>query len=78
MGGIGQYLSGITKLIPRPDLSPIGMGMLVTFQGVGQFLGTFLVQMLLGPQLTEWWFAGMVLMFMGLAGTALIALCKLR
>lgn len=78
MGGVGQYLSGITKLIPSPDLTPLGMGVLVTFQGDGQFLGTFLVQMLLGPQLTEWWFAGIVLMLMGLAGTVLIALCELR
>ena len=78
MGGIGQYLSGFTKLLPSPDLASVGMGVLVTFQGVGQFLGTFFVQMLLGPQLTEWWFAGMVLMLLGFAGTALIALCKLR
>ncbi len=78
MGGIGQYLSGFTKLLPSPELASVGMGVLVTFQGVGQFLGTFFVQMLLGPQLTEWWFAGMVLMFLGFAGTALIAICKLR
>ncbi len=78
MGGIGQYLSGFTKLLPSPDLASVGMGVLVTFQGVGQFLGTFFVQMLLGPQLTEWWFAGMVLMFLGFVGTALIALCRLR
>lgn len=78
MGGIGQYLSGFTKLLPSPELASVGMGVLVTFQGVGQFLGTFFVQMLLGPQLTEWWFAGIVLMFLGFAGTALIAICKLR
>lgn len=78
MGGIGQYLSGFTKLLPSPDLASVGMGVLVTFQGVGQFLGTFFVQMLLGPQLTEWWFAGVVLMLLGFAGTVLIAICKLR
>lgn len=78
MGGIGQYLAGFTKLLPSPEFASIGMGVLVTFQGVGQFLGTFLVQMLLGPQLTEWWFAGIVLMIMGFVGTALIAICKLR
>ena len=78
MGGIGQYLSGFTKLLPSPELASVGMGVLVTFQGVGQFLGTFFVQMLLGPQLTEWWFAGIALMVLGFAGTALIAICKLR
>ena len=78
MGGIGQYLSGFTKLLPSPELASVGMGVLVTVQGVGQFLGTFFVQMLLGPQLTEWWFAGIALMVLGFAGTALIAICKLR
>lgn len=78
MGGIGQYLSGFTKLLPSPDLASVGMGVLVTFQGVGQFLGTFLVQMLLGPQLTEWWFAGIAIMIMGFIGTALLAFVKLR
>lgn len=78
MGGIGQYLSGFTKLLPSPDLASVGMGVLVTFQGVGQFLGTFLVQMLLGPQLTEWWFAGIAIMIMGFIGTAFLAFVKLR
>ena len=44
----------------------------------GKVIGTFFVQMLLGPQLTEWWFAGIALMVLGFAGTALIAICKLR
>ena len=44
----------------------------------GKVIGTFFVQMLLGPQLTEWWFAGIALMILGFAGTALIAICKLR
>lgn len=77
MGGIGQYLSGFMKLLPSPDLTAMGMGVLVTFQGVGQFLGTFLVQILLGAQLSEWFLAGAVLMAMGFVGTGLMAICKL-
>ena len=49
------------------------MGLMVTVQGVGQFLGTFLVQMLLGPSLDHWFLAGGVLMGLGLAGTILLA-----
>ena len=51
---------------------------MILVQGVGQFLGSYLVQMLLGAQLTQWLFAGGVLMALGLAGTAALLLCRLR
>ena len=54
------------------------MGVLVLVQGVGQFLGTFLVQALLGPSLTEWAFAGGVLMVLGFAGSFALFLCRIR
>lgn len=78
MGGVGMFLAGFTKLLPRPELASIGMGVLVTIQGLGQFLGTFLVQGLLGPDLTNWFFAGMVLMILGFVGTAAIMLSKME
>lgn len=78
MGGVGMFLSGYTKLLPRPELASIGMGVMVLVQGLGQFLGTFLVQILLGPTLENWMFAGMVLMVMGLVGTVSLLLCRLR
>lgn len=78
MGGVGMFLSAFTKLLPRPELGSIGMGVMVCIQGVGQFLGTFLVQMLLGPDLTNWMFAGLVIMVLGFVGTASLALIKMR
>ena len=54
------------------------MGVLVLFQGLGQFLGTFFVQMLLGPTLDNWMFAGLVLMGLGLIGTGFLLMCKMR
>lgn len=78
MGGIGMFLSGYLKILPRPELASIGMGVMILVQGVGQFLGTFLVQGLLGPDLTNWFFAGAVIMVLGLAGTASLLLCKMR
>ncbi|ROT89674.1 CynX/NimT family MFS transporter [Gordonibacter urolithinfaciens] len=78
MGGVGLFLSGFVGLVPRPELASVGMGLMVTVQGVGQFLGTFLVQMLLGPSLDHWFLAGGVLMGLGLAGTILLALCRMR
>lgn len=78
MGGVGMFLSGYTKILPRPELASIGMGVMVTVQGLGQFLGTFFVQALLGPSLTNWFFAGLILMILGFVGTAALLLCKMK
>lgn len=78
MGAVGLFLSAYMKLLPRPELASIGMGVLVLVQGVGQFLGTFLVQMLLGPSLTEWAFAGGALMALGFLGVAALLACRMR
>ena len=78
MGSVGLFLSGFTKLLPRPELGAIGMGVMVTIQGVGQFLGSFLVQLLLGPNLTNWMFAGTIIMVLGFLGTFAIAISKMK
>lgn len=78
MGGVGMFLSGYMKLLPRPELASIGMGVMILVQGLGQFLGTFLVQILLGPTLENWVFAGTALMVMGLVGTVSLLLCRLK
>lgn len=78
MGGIGQFLSGYMKLLPRPELASIGMGVMICVQGIGQFLGSFLVQGLLGADLSNWFFAGMVILVMGLVGTVALLLCKMK
>lgn len=78
MGGVGMFLSGFTKLLPRPELASIGMGVMVTVQGLGQFLGTFLVQALLGPNLANWVFAGTILMILGFVGTGALLLCRMK
>lgn len=78
MGGIGMFLSAYSKLLARPELASIGMGVMIMVQGAGQFLGTFLVQMLLGSDLSNWFFAGTVLMILGLMGTVSLALCRMR
>ena len=66
------------NLVPDPALAAGSMGVMILVQGVGQFLGSYLVQMLLGAQLTQGLFAGGVLMALGLAGTGGLLLCRLR
>jgi MFS family permease len=74
MGSSGLMIAGFMKVLPDPSLKTIGMGVFITVQGVGQFLGTFLVQALLGPQLDQVVLAGAVVMALGLAGAACLAL----
>ncbi len=78
MGGVGMFLSGYTKLLPRPEVASMGMGVMILMQGIGQFLGSFLVQILLGSSLTNWVFSGAVLMVLGLIGTASLLACKMK
>ena len=73
-----MFLSGYTKLLPRPEVASMGMGVMILMQGIGQFLGSFLVQILLGPSLTNWVFSGAVLMVLGLVGTASLLACKMK
>ena len=77
-GCMGLLVAGWMQLMPRPEVVAKGMGLLTFVQCVGQFLGTFLVQMLLGPSFENYVFAGIVLMCVGFAGTAAIAVSKLR
>lgn len=78
MGGVGLFLSAFTKLLPGSQYASVGMGIMVCVQGLGQFLGTFLVQILLGPDLTSWMFAGLVIMALGIVGTLALALVKMK
>ena len=74
MGSSGLVINGFMKVLPDPRLASVGMGVLITIQGLGQFIGSALVQVLLGPSLDRLLFAGLVVMFIALAGTACIAL----
>lgn len=78
MGTTGLMITAFMKVISRPELATIGMGVLICVQGVGQFLGTFLVQGLLGPSFENTLLAGSVVMVIGLVGTLCTALCKMR
>ena len=71
-GCLGLAIAGWMKVVPRPELIPKAMGILTLTQGLGQFLGTFLVQMLLGPDFSNWLVAGIVLMVFGFVGAAAV------
>ena len=78
MGSSGLMISGFMRVLPDPSLKTIGMGVFITVQGIGQFLGTFLVQTLLGPAMDRVALAGTVVMVLGLLGAMCLALARYR
>lgn len=78
LGGPVMCLTSYINVLGRPELMSIGMGMLMLVQSLGQFLGTWLVPILLGPDMSAWMFAGTVMCVVGFAGTAALAFCKFK
>jgi predicted MFS family arabinose efflux permease len=78
MSASGVLLPTFLSLIRRNEAIPLAMGAFTLVQGVGQFLGSFLIQALLGPELNNWLAAGVAMLISGLIATAAVALCALR
>lgn len=83
MGLIGlgvpvMCLTSYINVLGRPELMSIGMGVLMLVQSLGQFLGTWLVPMLLGPDMSAWMFTGVVMCVIGIVGTIALAFCKFK
>jgi MFS family permease len=78
MGVFGVLIAAVIKLLPGPEYVPMGMGVMLMMQSLGQFLGTALVQLLLGPQLTNWFFAGIVIMIISFIGTLAFIFVKIK
>ncbi|MDR1713671.1 MAG: MFS transporter [Coriobacteriales bacterium] len=77
-GSVGLFIAGWMQVVPRPELVPLAMGVLTFVQCLGQFLGTFLVSLLLGPDLGNWLVTGIALCAFGFAGVGAVALVRFR
>ena len=78
LGGPVMCLTSYINVLGRPELMSIGMGVLMLVQSLGQFLGSWLTPMLLGPDMSAWMTTGIVMCIIGFAGTAALALCKFK
>lgn len=78
LGAPVMCLTSYINVLGRPELMSIGMGVLMLVQSLGQFLGTWLVPILLGPDMSAWMFTGLVMCVVGFIGTAALALCKFK
>jgi MFS family permease len=76
--GASILLVGYLSLLPRQELMEQAMGIFILVQGVGQFLGSFLVQALLGPDLTRFGLCAAVLLASAAIGTVCVLICQYR
>ena len=76
MGAPTVVVAAYPRVLGKPGLLGVGMGVLLLVQSLGQFLGSFVPSLLLGPDLTQWALCGAVLCAAGLVGAALVAACR--
>ncbi|MGV8083014.1 MAG: CynX/NimT family MFS transporter [Coriobacteriia bacterium] len=76
LGAPVMFLTSYINVLGRPELMSIGMGLLMLVQSLGQFLGTWVSSLLLGPSLSNWMTCGIGMLVLGLVGTGLTALCR--
>jgi MFS family permease len=72
----GIVMVAYLKLLPRPEVVPLALAAFLSVQCIGQFLGTFITQLLLGPDLMNWNLAGAVILVIGLIGAAAAIICR--
>jgi len=69
-------LTSLPQIAGSKELLPAAMGVLMLVQCFGEFLGSLVTPMLLGPNGTDWMFCGIVMCVVGLLGA--IALLFVR
>lgn len=78
MGVPTVVIAAYPQILKDPKNLTIGMGVLMLVQSLGQFFGSFVPSVLLGPSLSNWvWCAG-VLLVVGIAATVCAAVCKFK
>ena len=83
MGFIGYgipvaCLTSLPQIAGRSEMMPAAMGVLMLVQCLGEFLGSLVTPMLLGPDMANWMFCGVVMGAVGLLAAVAIAVCKFR
>ena len=78
LGGPVMCLTSYIDVLGKPQLMSIGMGFLMLVQSLGQFLGSFVPPMLLGPAGDQWMTLGIAMCVVGFIGTGAIALCRFK
>ncbi|MEG0758282.1 MAG: MFS transporter [Raoultibacter sp.] len=75
LGSPTMFLTLYPRVVGDEKLMPIAMGLLILVQSLGQFLGTAIMPLVLE---NGWMVAGIFVLVLGLIGTGLLALVKLK
>lgn len=71
-------LSALPQVAGRREMMPAAMGIFTLVQCLGEFLGSLVTPMLLGPAMNQWMFCGTVMLVLGLMGAAAMLVCRIR
>ena len=71
-------LTSLPQIAGRAELLPTAMGVLMLVQCLGEFLGSLVTPMLLGPAGDDWMFCGIVICVVGLLGAVALLFVKFK
>lgn len=78
MGVPTVVMAAYAKLLADPSKLTVGMGVMMLVQSLGQFLGSLIPSIVLGPDLSNWTVCSIVLFLLGLAATACFVASKFK
>ena len=78
MGVPTVVMAAYPKLLADPSKLTVGMGVMMFVQSLGQFLGSLIPSIVLGPDLSNWTVCSIVLFLLGLAATACFVASKFK
>lgn len=78
MGVPTVVMAAYPKLLADPSKLTVGMGVMMLVQSLGQFLGSLIPSIVLGPGLSNWTVCSIVLFLLGLAATACFVASKFK
>ena len=76
MGVPTVVMAAYPKLLADPSKLTVGMGVMMLVQSLGQFLGSLIPSIVLGPYLSNWTVCSIVLFLLGLASIACFVASK--
>lgn len=71
-------LAALPQIAGKRELFAAVMGCYALIMCLGEFLGSLVTPMLLGPDMANWTFCGAVMLGLGIAGAVAVALCKFK
>ncbi|MDR1015289.1 MAG: MFS transporter [Coriobacteriales bacterium] len=78
MGAPTVAVAVYPRLIGDPAMLAVGMGLLTVIQSIGQFLGTMLPALVLGPALDQWAMMASVVFGISAFGISFAILCRIK